>query len=251
VLQLAALLEEMWRLRDRPGAAQIPVASEASFTLRAYWQTVEGRLERMGRALADDPAVGAAHEFLRQDVHPLAGRVRAFVEERAPGLGLELDETLPVAERTLNPADHGFHNTLRRADGRLVFLDFEYAGWDDPAQMLANACLMPQVPLPGRYRPHFLRHMFARLGASRKTAARLRLIYPMLAFKWCLIMLNEFVPVAGVRRAFAGANDPDRRKNQFEKARAQLGVVEEALSTACFLDALPVISGPAAEDPRG
>lgn len=50
-----------------------------------------------------------------------------------PKVGINLDDVFDPAQRTLSPADHGFQNTLVR-NGQLVFLDFEYAGWDDQAQ---------------------------------------------------------------------------------------------------------------------
>jgi|GEM_PF-80204 len=262
VQQLVDLLAAMWRLRSQPGAEKLPPASEAAFTLNGYWANVERRLNRVRAALALGRAGlpaglgatasggGAAtefgpdarqrvpasvREFVERELVPVADSVRQFLSTQAPELGVGLDAELPLAQRTLSPADHGFHNVLRRADGKLTFLDFEYAGWDDPAQTLANALLLPEVPLPAEHRVAFLREMLARLDGAEGVAARLRLVYPMLALKWSLIMLNEFLPVGGERRAFAGANEEARRAAQLEKSRRQLEVVREALKPDCFL----------------
>lgn len=263
VEQLVELLAAMWRLRSQPGAEKLPPASEAAFTLNGYWANVERRLNRVRTTLtpgrADLPVgLGVAasagrdttefgpdarqrvptgvREFVERELVPVAAVVRWFLSAQAPSLGIELDSELPLVQRTLSPADHGFHNVLRRADGRLTFLDFEYAGWDDPAQTLANALLLPEVPLPAEHRVAFLRAMLARLGGAEGVAARLRLVYPMLALKWSLIMLNEFLPVGGERRAFAGANEEARQAGQLAKARRQLDVVREALGPECFLN---------------
>ena len=262
VQQLADLLAAMWRLRSQPGAEKLPLASEAAFTLNGYWANVERRLNRVRAAVASgraDLPVGlgadgpegkdttefgldarqrvptSVGEFVERELVPVAAAVREFLSAQAPKLGVDLDSELPRAQRTLSPADHGFHNVLRRADGQLTFLDFEYAGWDDPAQTLANALLLPEVPLPAEYRVGFLREMLARLDGAEGVAARLRLTYPMLALKWSLIMLNEFLPVGGERRAFAGANEEARPAGQLAKARRQLEVVREALGPDCFL----------------
>lgn len=262
VQQLVDLLAAMWRLHSQPGAEKLPPASEAAFTLNGYWANVERRLNRVRAALAPGRAdlpvgLGSAasdgknttefgpdarqrvptnvREFVEQELVPVATEVRAFVERESARLGVGLDPELPLAQRTLSPADHGFHNVLRRSDGRLTFLDFEYAGWDDPAQTLANALLLPEVPLPAEHRVAFLREMLARLTGAEGVAARLRLIYPMLALKWSLIMLNEFLPVGGERRAFAGANEEARRAAQLEKSRKQVEVVRESLRAECFL----------------
>ncbi|MFM8471064.1 MAG: phosphotransferase [Limisphaerales bacterium] len=235
VQQLADLLAAMWRLRTQPGAEKLPPASEAAFTINGYWANVERRLNRVRAALADRPEVAAVRKFVERELVPVVAEVRKFVSAKAPELGVGLDSELPPAQRTLSPADHGFHNVLQRVGGKLTFLDFEYAGWDDPAQVLANALLLPEVPLPAEHRVAFLRAMLARLDGADGVAARLRLTYPMLALKWSLIMLNEFLPVGGERRAFAGANEETRRVGQLAKARRQLEVVREALGPDCLL----------------
>jgi hypothetical protein len=265
VQQLVDLLAEMWRLRSQPSAEKLPAASEAAFTLNGYWANVERRLNRVCAAATPgrvDLPVGlgqaasegkdavefgldarqrvptSVREFVEQELVPAATEVRAFIERESAKLGVGLDTELPSAQRTLSPADHGFHNVLRRADGRLTFLDFEYAGWDDPAQTLANALLLPEVPLPAEHRAAFVRETLAGLDGAVGVAARLRLTYPMLALKWSLIMLNEFLPVGGERRAFAGANEEARRAGQLAKARRQLDVVREAVRPECFLAAV-------------
>ena len=56
-----------------------------------------------------------------------------------------VEAELPVEQRTLSPSDFGFHNALRRPDGRVVFLDLEYFGWDDPAKMISDFLLHPAL----------------------------------------------------------------------------------------------------------
>ncbi|NBV24862.1 MAG: aminoglycoside phosphotransferase family protein [Proteobacteria bacterium] len=233
--QLVELLATMWRLRGQPGAEKLPPASEAAFTLNGYWTNVDRRLNRIRTALAGRSEVAVVNEFVERELVPAATNVRAFVEREASMLGVNLDAELPLTQRTLSPADHGFHNVLRRADGTLAFLDFEYAGWDDPAQTLANAMLLPEVPLPAEHRASFVRDLLDRLEGATGVGARLRLTYPMLALKWSLIMLNEFLPVGGERRTFAGANEDTRRVAQLEKSRRQLAVVRESLRPDSFL----------------
>lgn len=238
VLQLAGLLKDMWRLRDLPDARSLPNASEAAFTLEDYWNKVQARLGRLRKALAGDESVKPVRDLVEHEISDVAAQVKEFVGRQAPVLGLDVSAELPFVQRTLSPADHGFHNTLRLVDGRLVFLDFEYAGWDDPAQMLANACLLPEIPLPAEFRLLFLRSVVDELGSDPTVVSRLRLIYPMLALKWSLIMLNEFVPIAGQRRLFAGANGETRRDAQLIKSSQQLDVVRMSLKKGFFLDDL-------------
>jgi adenylate kinase len=50
----------------------------------------------------------------------------------------------------------------------------------------------------------------------------------MFGLKWCLILLNEFLPAQLLRRRFAGMSDRDREARQTEqlaKAQSMLSMV--------------------------
>jgi hypothetical protein len=48
-------------------------------------------------------------------------------------------------ETCLSPSDFGYHNAIRTPVG-VKFIDFEFAGWDDPAKAAADFVLQPRVP---------------------------------------------------------------------------------------------------------
>lgn len=239
VRQLADLLIVLWRLRGEPDAEGMAPASDACFSLRGFIENTGGRLQRIRTALEQGGAIEEAGDYIRGDLAPAWERIGRFVEAGAREAGLNMEEVLERARQTLNPADHGFHNTLREANGRLRFLDFEYAGWDDPAQMICNAFLQPAVPLPTRQRKPFLRRMFKGLG-DPALAPRCRLAYPVIGFKWACIMLNEFLPVSEERRRFAGTRPEDRRREQLEKSRRRLREMEDYLSAPALFDGIAV-----------
>lgn len=240
VRQLADLLVALWKLRSRPGADSLPHASEASLSLRACVDGLAARLGRLEQTLTG-PDVDAARHLVRDVLRPAFERISRATANAAVRSGLDLDAGLAPDRRTISPADHGFHNALSGAAG-LVFLDFEYAGWDDPAQMLANACLQPQIPMPVALRAGFLADTIARLHAdradARTLAQRVRVLYPLLALRWSLIMLNEFLPVDGLRRAFAGAPTVGRPQGQLDGARLQADEALAHAETRSFLDEL-------------
>jgi hypothetical protein len=230
VLALAELLGAMWRLRDAAGAETLGPASEATFSSADLVDLIERRRARLLDALGAEPAARQARRFLESDFAAAfeAGRQRALA-------GCDAHRLLPPDERTLSPSDHGFHNAIRARDGGLVFVDFEYAGWDDPAKMLADGCLQPEVPLPPLQRGPFLRRCLELLGPPRALARRLRLLYPLWALKWCLILLNEFVPSARARRHFAGRRPHGSPLAQLEKARGLLDALGPQLEDPGFL----------------
>ncbi|HEY8240430.1 MAG TPA: hypothetical protein VIH35_03245, partial [Kiritimatiellia bacterium] len=232
VHQLRDHLIDLARLRGEPGAEILAPVSEACLALADYTRHTGRRLDRVAAALdgANDDTAKAAGAFVRDEVRGVYRDAERFLHASAQRAGWPIDLPLPAAARTLSPADHGFHNALLTDGGRLVFYDFEYAGWDDPAQMIANACLQPEVPIPGGLRPAFVRDMLAAFPGDSSLRERLQAVYPVLCIKWTLIMLNEFMPVDRERRRFAGADPERRRERQLEKARGHLERARNALA---------------------
>ncbi len=215
----AALSAEVNRRRERPDAARLGPASEACFTLAAHLALVDRRLVRL--ATVEEPEVRA---FAVDELARFWSRARAHLLAIAAGRGLDPDRELSPAERCLSPGDFGFHNALARPSGEICFLDFEYAGWDDPAKMIANFFCMPEL---GAGTEHW--ELFAAGALEAHTGAeaaeeRARLVLPAHRARWACILLNEFLPTEAERRRFAfGAEEAERRKAaQLAKARRAL-----------------------------
>ena len=119
---------------------------------------------------------------------------------RQPG---EITEPLPQEARCISPSDFGFHNALIHDDGALVFLDFEYAGWDDPAKMVGDFFSHPGSRVDAAYLDDFMSVAFDGFAEAEYLAKRAATMRPLFRLKWCCIMLNEFLSDAGQRRAFA------------------------------------------------
>jgi hypothetical protein len=210
--------------RDRGGS--LPLAAEACFSLAEHLATVERRLARLQQLDADTTPAREAAEFVRTLLQPAWDEVR-----RAPELvgACAAEATAESLPRCISPSDFGFHNTLRRPDGSLVFFDFEYAGWDDPAKLVCDFFCQPAVPVALNRIDHFIARVAAALGCSASALAdRCRLLLPVYQIKWCTIMLNEFLPAGDQRRRFAGAGDfPRRQLEQLTKARRALAMLSK------------------------
>lgn len=154
----------------------------------------------------------------------MLARVEAWGRRRYARAGCDFEKAIARSNRTLSPSDFGFHNAVRRG-GALVFLDFEYLGWDDPAKMIADFVLHPAMSLPRPSGVRFEREMMALFAGDQRLALRLEVLYPLTALKWCLLILNEFLPGAWARRRFARAELPPRDAvlaRQLAKARRML-----------------------------
>ncbi len=200
---------------SRAAAGGIGAASEACFSAGEHLRMVDGRIAR----LAAIPAAADIDREARRFADALGVRWRSLRADILAA-GDEPESPLDASARCLSPSDFGFHNALRRPDGTLCFLDFEYAGWDDPAKAVGDFFAHPGVPVPRAHFDAFLRIAIAPFGAAM--AARARLLEPVFRIKWCCIVLNEFLPDAVRRRRFAdpGAGAEPRKRAQLAKARA-------------------------------
>lgn len=216
-------------LGSAAGARDLAPAAEACFAVRPILEGIEERLARLRTAAAAEP--GPLVGFLAEAFSPALARVVRGTERRLARSGRAADSVLPERLRTLSPSDFGFHNALRRADGSLAFVDFEYFGWDDPAKMIADFLLHPGMDLAEPLRAAFAKRVAAAFHDDDDLGERVETVYPLFGLKWCLILLNEFLGADLRRRRFAGASgvDPaERRAIQLAKARHMLEkVIEE------------------------
>ena len=213
-------------LKDLGGTSDskaLPAASEACFSPRDAEENIGFRLRLLLDSLADSPHADAKR-FLENDFIPAFRTVTCWVKSTAKKAGIPYEAELSYEERTLSPSDFGFHNAVRRPDGNLAFIDFEYFGWDDPAKMISDFILHPAMRIGERLKRLFLARAVESFHDTR-LGKRIEVVYPLFGLKWCLIMLNEFVPGYLERRKFsgkAGPNEADLQIRQLKKARILL-----------------------------
>lgn len=219
-------------LAGAAGSQALPEASEACFSVRAALDAVDARRRRLAREGDFEALDGALGAFLEGEFDPALAAVRAQVEQRLAAAGAAGDAPLPRPLRTLSPSDFGFHNALRRADGALVFLDFEHFGWDDPAKMIADVLHHPGMALSAAHRERFRTGLLQRFADDEHLASRLATVHPVHGLKWCAILLNEFVAADLRRREHASQDGVERgalRAQQLGKARRMLASVRDRL----------------------
>ena len=198
-------------------------ASEACFSIDAILQSVDGRLARLQKAAAGSPDLA---RFLREDLLPFRIAAEDWCIDHCRRHTISMTGEIALEERTLSPSDFGFHNALRQPDGELVFLDFEYFGWDDPAKTISDFLLHPAMALTPALKQRFFSGAILALqtpGSSAPLSARVEAVYPLFGLKWCAILLNEFTLEHMARRCFADATPGAWNGGvQIEKARRLL-----------------------------
>lgn len=221
--QAAAFLVRLNQLRLVPAAARLSPASEARFSLRAVADNVQARLDALAAGAPD------LASYLKAELIPAWNAVLERCRRGCARHRIAFERDLGRGERTLSPSDFGFHNALRRK-GELVFLDFEYFGWDDPAKLVSDLLLHPGMDLASDLRIRLAEGILAGFQDPAAVRERVRLAYPLFGIKWCLILLNEFLPGHLDRRRFAqpGAGPPGKRQAlQLAKTRQKLQMIRD------------------------
>lgn len=204
---LAGLLAFMGAVnRARPAAAgrAFPPAAGACFS-------VYERLDAVGRVVAQTAramAEGAGVRKMAARLEPAWQVVQAAVLQRAEGAGVDPRRTLPLNSRMLAAPDWGLHQALRTAEGRLVFMDFDGAGWEDPAWWLAGVFARADLAPPLERWVSFVSSAVRLLGVEPETGWRAGWLLPARRFQEvCLILAGglELKPGAARRQAFKRA----------------------------------------------
>ena len=210
--------------RTRDAAGHLALGSETCFAVSEHVATVDRRVARLAAIEGDEPEERAARAFVAERLAPAWESVRRRL---GPGARGAVADELPEPLRLVSPSDFGFHNAILPADGKLRFIDFEYAGWDDPARLVGDFFHQVEVPVPLAFVEPFLARLGGILGdEAGAAAARSRLLLPLFAVKWCCILLNDFHPVDRERRRFAAASGRERRAAQLDKARRLLARID-------------------------
>ena len=217
VLEAAELFAALNSKASRSAGSGLPQASDACFSIAEHLRSVDRRVERLAAVTARGGAERQAAAFVAHlATEWSAARARILAASREP-------ET-PTTLLCLSPSDFGFHNALIRNSGELCFLDFEYAGWDDPAKMAGDFFWHAGMRPSREHFEPFAAAAFAPFKDAARIIERTRLLSPAFRARWSCIALNEFLPEGARRRRFAGAGEgrdaAPRKLEQLEKARA-------------------------------
>lgn len=163
---------------ERARQARIPAASDSGLSSAEHWQCALSRVEALLALPAVDEATVAMQDFVRAELQPALAKGKP-------------DASRP-AEPCLSPSDFGFHNVIRRGNGGFCFLDFEHAGWDDPAKLVADFALQPEAPLTGAAARHFAASFGGAAPFRNGLEERVIRVLGIQKCKWTAIILNVF-----------------------------------------------------------
>lgn len=207
-------------------------ASEACFSVKAIIENIRYRLQKLLSIPSETYLCNELQYFLCNIFIPAFAEISHWCESKLTDIGITPERELTEEEKTFSPSDFGYHNALRLPDKRIIFLDFEYFGLDDPAKMICDFVLHPHpaMQFPKEFKQRYVDNLLGYFKNDLRLKKRVEIVYPLFGLKWCMILLNEFVPEFLCRRDFASTEEteqPKKMTGQLRKAEAIFDNIRE------------------------
>ncbi len=167
-------------------------ASESFLEIRSHISNIERRIESMRTDHIDKLYEGEAKKIKEK----LERQVKLLKKMYMAKSGTEKIFQLRKDQRCISPSDFGFHNAILTEKG-IKFIDFEHAGWDDPAKMITDFILQPHCPT-GEIEIDSVMDTF---NEGRETLKkRVELMMTIMTLKWSCIIMNMLTPTKYIER---------------------------------------------------
>lgn len=223
-----AFFRELNDPRWRAKAESLPAAAEACFSIEQHLELVGARIHLLSE-IAEGVTIERSARALIRVLTSFWAKSSTQIIESAARNRLDAAAPLDPAQRCISPSDFGFHNALAEDSGAIRFLDFEYAGWDDPAKTAGDFFAQVAVPVPQELFDPFIGEITQVFPRPHELVHRARLLRPVYRVKWCCIALNVFHPVHLARRKFA-----DPALDETELKTAQLAKAEQLFQSISY-----------------
>ncbi|CAM2138761.1 Aminoglycoside phosphotransferase family protein [Pararobbsia alpina] len=210
VSQAAAFICDINAHTASPQAGALPMAADACASWGDHLALVRARIAQLGQIEPASDVERDARHFVERTLAPAWQAIEATLIAHPSAA----DRVTPI----LSPSDFGFHNALDD-HGTLSFVDFEYAGWDDPAKLACDFICQPELPVGHAQGMQFVDVIAQHLAPRTTFVERVSLLLPVHRLKWCCILLNEFRAEHRARRLHAGVSSEDLLAVQLDKAR--------------------------------
>lgn len=191
---LSAALEfvrTLHTLRRADGADDLPLATETCLSLGELIRQIERRVNLLADVAQDNSRLS---DFITAGIMPCIEKADAAARSEYRQAGMDAESDLAPIYRTLSPADFGFHNMRHDSNGRLMFLDFEYFGWDDPVKLATEFLVHPGMSLRPDQKLRFVAEVTEIYRDDPNFVTRMHLLFPLYGLRWSLIALNRFLP---------------------------------------------------------
>ena len=226
--QAVDFVHKLYDISKSSNTKDIGCATEACLSANDLVDQVEKRIDKLMSVTTEYDVL---KHFLVDQFIPLWQDLVEYAFDEWPSSSRYDD--LKVEYQTLSPSDFGFHNAIRQSD-RLVFVDFEYFGWDDPVKLTADFMWHPAMNLDVEDSLYWEKSMIDIFSSDPDFEQRLHASKPFYGMRWALIVLNRFLPDFTVNNQLLATNHDSSEEygldGQLEKAKNYCNAVMEDFS---------------------
>lgn len=179
------------RLNQRLDIARTMVnldAAEGYTSLEKHLSSIRKRFLSMGTEQIPKTLKTRAVEILGI----LERRIDEVHEKYASQVRMgEIEDCIRPCDRWVSPSDFGFHNAVLTPN-RIRFIDFEFAGWDDPVKTLLDFWMQPRITVPQAW----IDQVAILLDQQKRghLTKRLAIASDIFELKWAVIILSVLNP---------------------------------------------------------
>jgi Ser/Thr protein kinase RdoA (MazF antagonist) len=205
--EVARAAAELHSLSPEQGEDDLMPAIDAAFSLEQDVAVIDRRLGSLEAFLAGGEVYDEVRELTRElDVR---ARLDALVQRAIAGSGNHVP--LPRAAWRINTGDFGPQNLLFGDDGNVTVLDFEAAGWDDPARLVMGfVAHAASENLSAEAAHAFLQGYADERGLTAEERERYEQVGVLLDLEWVAIYASALTPEAVSAKQYAAVTNFDR-----------------------------------------
>lgn len=197
-------------------------ASEACLNGKEIEKQINDRLSFLKSVSSE-----ALHQFLDVEFSPV---LHNAIQSAKILLAKQFEIPLQPSLQILSPSDFGSHNAIKDSSGKSVFIDFEYFGWDDPVKLVSDFYWHPAMELTEELRELWLIKTKNIFESDETFEARLSVYLPLFGLRWCMILLNEFLPYRMQQRIHADkSKTSDINKIQVEQLEKSQNLLKKII----------------------
>jgi predicted Ser/Thr protein kinase len=203
ILQAADFIERLYSV----ATGGLPRAKGSHDTLLGHLTEIELRVSNLENLIEQRTTSSLLNAFVVECLRPEWERRKQLILKIG---GIEYFDSI---HKFPSPSDFGFHNILCKK-GEITCIDFEYAGIDDLAKLLADFSLTPEIPLSDAHNSLFRKTIMSRVYLDKNFEKRLALLDFLFPIKWVCIILNVFMPEKLGRILLASGSEISKRQSE-------------------------------------
>lgn len=168
--------------------SRLPLAIDGIKDRKKHLTLCKSKIDQLKKIKIDSPIKKDFYDFLNEKIIPKYGEIKKKLKTKNfffTNLKLKKNELI------VSPSDFGFHNVIKR-DNILYFIDFEYAGLDDPVKLICDFFCQPDQFINSQKKNFFLKNLSLKNNIKRDLKLYVKYFLPFHKLKWCCIILNVF-----------------------------------------------------------